>query len=720
MRSVELAIVMTVCTSMLAAPETSADTPVGQPIYVFCGTGDHLWNPLVEPVDSPEAIDGMFDWMNRTYGVSRIYWRGAQSHMWDSEYQVGVERPNQHDWSNGWKRHLYRDEKINEAAVEAAHSRGMEIFAYAGLFEHGVQPDVGIICPYLFEDRLRIEHPEWCPVDRWGERRSPGPISFCYPEARKLIIDRYVDYITRMGYDGINFYTYVENVGIRYLDEFGFNEPIVAEFSKLHPDVDLRHDTLTEAQKLDWYQCRGIFVTQFVRELHAALSAKGKRLSMILDSVEPDYPQPWWGKDAPGQGMIRLDWEAWVAEGIVDELWVQLGATADQTALLDRLLTVCEGTDVKLTMRAINPYDEAWAPYVDTGATPVAVITWTRNGIERLSLEPTSAEALESDDWRLRAQTVTDVGAGTLDLPASAIAALADDPHLLVRRRLTQALGALGDPAQTAVIERALSDEQSCVRIAAAVALGTAGGPDSPARMLQALESDGHFQMKLACFEAMEAIGDSALPALMAAIDSPNEAVREVCVRALYKIGRLGPAEEVFEPLLASMLDTDEAPLIRYWAIDGLVGLRLKISDDQRAALEPQLRALVDGDGNVTAQLHAAWGLGYVAAMADDATRRVAIDSLVALLRSYGDGCQRSDAAFGWRIVGNALMRLAPEGPQALEQMRTQTEDRWLAWIAYEVVHVPQQTQKMQLIEEAEAVATHDRYAPEFPGIRSW
>ena len=128
---------------------------------------------------------------------------------------------------------------------------------------------------------------------------------------------------------------------------------------------------------------------------------------------------------------------------------------------------------MKLTVRAMNPYDAVWAPSVDAGVTPVAVITWARNGIERLTLEPTGPDMLASDDWRLRAQTLQDVADGTLELPASLVAPLADDPQVLVRHRAMRALGKLGEPD---VIERGLSDEQSCVRIAAALALGQAGG----------------------------------------------------------------------------------------------------------------------------------------------------------------------------------------------------------------------------------------------------
>ncbi|MCD6360294.1 MAG: HEAT repeat domain-containing protein, partial [Armatimonadetes bacterium] len=687
---------------MSAGRFARAEDEVPWPVHAFCGTGDQLWNPHADPVDSPEVIDEVFEWLHDTYGAKRVYWRGAQGDIWDRHYQIGEVKPLQHDWAVGWKRYLSRKVHIHQAAVATAHRRSMEIYAYTGLFEHGVQPDVGIVCPYPFEDRLRIRHPEWCPVDRWGERRCPGPLCFAYPEVRRTLVDRYVDYVTKKAYDGLTFYTYVENVGLRYPDEFGFNEPIAAEFAKLHPGVDLRRDTLTDEQKLDWYRCRGMFVTEFLRELHARLSARGKALEVILDSRNPDYAQPWWGKPTPGTGMIRMEWETWISEGIVDGLWVQMGAMTDQQALLDRLLAVCAGTPVKLVVRTPEPFHSSWRLYVAAGVTPLETITYPRNGIRRLSLRPTSAETLASDDWLLRAQTLQDVADGALRVSVSAVAASAGDEHVLVRHRAMRALGTLGGEEAVAILLEGLKDPQSCVRIAATLALGKAGGAEVVPALLAAVADGGRFQLKEACVKALEVIGPDALHMVVGGLGQRSVGVREVCVRALYKLGRQDLAGEVFAPLRERMTDSGEDAAVRYWAIDGLVGLRLKVSVDRQRQLAADLRRLVESESDLTVQLHAAWGLGYLAAVLEGDERRSCVDALAAMFREYGDGCERADAAYGWRVVGNALL-LTPEGREALEQMRQRRDDKWLAWAAYQVVYVPQRVCKMNLVSEEEA-----------------
>jgi hypothetical protein len=76
------------------------------------------------------------------------------------------------------------------------------------------------------------------------------------------------------------------------------------------------------------------------------------------------------------------------------------------------------------------------------------------------------------------------------------------------------------------------------------------------------------------------------------------------------------------------------------------------------------------------------------------------------------------DAAWGWRSVGNALLGFGEVGRARLESIREQTSDKWLAWYAYEVVHVPQYANAVATCTEDEAIATHDRYAPPFPGRR--
>ena len=700
-------------------PNVNAGEKRQMPLYVFCGTGDHLWVREREPVDSPATINAMMEWMSKTYGIKRLYWRGGQSMMWDKHYKIGKEKPLQYDWV-AWKHHLYNDLKINEAAVAAAQRNGMEVFLYTGLFEFGVQPDIGIVGPYLFEDELRIEHPEWCPVDRWGQRRCPGPISFCYPEARKLVIQRYVHNLERYGYDGINFYTYVENCGIRYEDEFGFNQPIVNEFNKEYPNVDLRKDKLTAAQKEYWYRCRGRFVTDFIRELHASLAARDKKLSVILDAKQPDYAQPWWSKEIAGTGRIRMDWRTWVKEGLVDEIWVQLGPVKDQRRTLDLLLKKCEKTPVKLTVRAVEPFDAGWDKYVACGVTPVAVITWARNGIERFTLEPTSVDTLSHPDWRLRLQTLADIETGRIKADAATVAALANDPHVLVRRRVMSALGTLKAADQVAILEQGLLDGESSVRLAAAGSLASVNRPQSVAKIMAALERDHYFQMKNACIEALAAIKGQALPQLTAKMKSPSVAVREVSIRTLQKVGASGFEERVYAALRTVMLDQTEDERLRYYAVNAMIELRNTLPAARQLELANDLITLAGDDSPTMVRLHAAWGLGYMHGLISSEFRKKVVQTLADGLKEYGDGSRRSDAAFGWRVFGNALLQYHKPGRDRLEQMRAQTEDRWLAWIAYEVIYLPHRHCKIEQIAEQDAIADHEKYAPPFPGYRKW
>jgi hypothetical protein len=688
------------------------------PLYVFCGTGDHLWGSYLDPVDSPATIEAMFEWMSDTYGISRVYWRGGQTMMWDRHYNFITHNLQSADWTQ-WKRHLYRDLKINEAAVKAAHDRGMEAFIYTGLFEFGVQPDVGVIGPYPFEDEVRVAHPEWCPVDRWGQRRCPGPISFCYPEARKLIIDRYISHIDEFGYDGINFYTYVENCGIRYEDEFGFNQPIIDEFNKRYPDVDLCRDKLTEEHKHHWYACRGKFVTDFLRELQAELSKRGKTLSVIIDSKNPDYAQPWWSQKVAGTGIIKMDWQTWVREGIVQELWVQLGPSKNQCETLDTLEDECRQHNVKLTVRTIDPFENTWRPYVEKGVTPVAVITWQRNGIERITHRPTDAGSFSDTDWKLRLQALKDVESGTLEMPAETVASLTTDPHVLVRRRTMHALKAMKAKSQVAAIEGRLFDEESSVRIAAANVLATVNSSNTAQRIVEALQENDGFQFKLGCVEALTAIGESGLAIILKGTEHTNYAVRETCIRSLAKICAGGLVDKTFPVLSEIAGDNDEDEKIRCYALEGDVNSRLKLNRDQQSKLIRQLINLTDNENTTLVQLRATWGLGHVHGICDQPTREEVVSCLARGFRKYGDGCQRDDAAYGWRLFGNALLNQHSRGRNVLESFRKQTDDKWLAWLAYEVVYLPHRFMKIELIEEETAIEQHKQFAPAFPGYRS-
>ena len=289
-----------------------------------------------------------------------------------------------------WQEFLIRKLKTNEHAVTAAKRNGLKIYIQEGLFEHGAAdaPACGII-PYQAEDRMRIDHPEWIPVDRWGERRAPGPIEYAYPEARHFFVQRIMKYAR--DYNGVLFYTYVENEGYRYPDEFGFNEPVVREFKQRY-GVDIRTQPF---DKDAWQRLRGEYVTELLRELHTALAAKGKKLAVMLWADQPDVPMGWqrytkW----TAQGQIRMDWKKWVREGIVDEILVH----HYQESFVTRLLEVAKGT--RLSIIVIG------SPSAAQSAQGVGIMVdiWNSLYFGRYCPQAVTGTSIESTNWIERAK----------------------------------------------------------------------------------------------------------------------------------------------------------------------------------------------------------------------------------------------------------------------------------------------------------------------------
>lgn len=695
---------------------------IPNPLYVFCGTGDHLFSYEREPVNSSASLEAMVEWMWDTYKVKRIYWRGGQEEFMYRHFKFGKASVLQYDYNN-WAKKIYQTNKLNASLINSARSRGMEVFMYTGLFEHGVQPDVGIVQPYLFEDNLRINHPEWVPQDRWGSRRAPGPISFSYPSARKAIIDRLMNYLNEYNYDGITFYSYVENLGIRYVNEFGFDGPVLNQFKKLYPKVDIKKDSLTKQQTLSLHKIQGGFVTDFFSEFHAQLKANNRKLSIILDAKQPNYPQPWWGKSVRGTGMIYMDWEAWVKKGIIDEIWVQLGEYKDQAALLDKLLKVTSGKSIRLVVRTPSPFADYWKKYISAGVVPIAVITSPKNGIEEYSKRSKDENLINNQDWKLRIQSLKD-DKGNMINNDNTISFLAKDQNLLVRRMAIRSIGKLKKSKDIFILENALNDNELSVKIEAIVALSKIRGAGSIDKIISTVSKNDDFPLKGVAQATLSSFGAPTIPYLINNLNSSNLAVKEVCIRALTTIGRLNFTDDIFVKMRSVMNNKNEVYNIRWWAIEGLGAQRLKMSPSQRKAYISDLLSNLSQSNDQDLQLELAQAISIMNSYLDSSDRQNAVSVLSKILLEYGDGCTRQDAAYGWRIIGNTMKILGVNGVQYLENYRKQKNDKWLAWVAYEVLYVEQKKTKLNqgfcIVNENEAILTHNKYAPMFPGYRKW
>ncbi|MBI2301390.1 MAG: HEAT repeat domain-containing protein [Armatimonadetes bacterium] len=670
------------------------------PLYVYASVGDNQWLCDWPPIDSPATVDALFDWLSRTYRAKRVYWRGEQDCMWLESYRFRPENPRYHEFCNDWLRHLDGEVGTNRLAVAAAKRRGMEMWAWDGLFEHGAQGEAGGCgsLPYGAEDRLRIEHPEWRPVDRWGQRAGAGPIELCYPEARRALVQRYVHHVVDHGYDGICFYTYVENFRQRYPDEFGYNEPIVAEFKRRH-GVDIRNQPFDHAA---WATLRGEYVTQLLRELSAELKPRGKKLGMCLRGDQPHQPQRWSATRqlTPAAGSIDMDWETWVKEGLVDQLMVYGGS--DVKFMTTELPAACRPRGVEMALLSGAPFSAEWESCRQAGVR-LCTVAARGYGIDHPSTGPVRVEDLSDRDWTRRATALACAAEGTLKLTPEQVAGLAHDPAVLVRREVVRTLGAIKAAGQVAVLEAALSDPELSVRASAAQALAAVHGPDSAAWLLAAVPTSG-FQTKQEAIAALAAMKQAAWPALRSSVHHRSWQVRDVAVQAL---GPSGLPEA--EPLLRTALG-DRDWRVRHAAATGFGRFR---SPETTALL---LKAL--GDREAAVQLAAAKILGDGATQLNAEAKAQVLAALEALFNGYGEGSRRTDAAWGWQVVGSALLACGDEGRARLEALRTDKGDRRLAWWAYEVLYVKQSPYGITPCTEEEAEAAHERYAPEFPGVR--
>ncbi|HJN15954.1 MAG TPA: family 10 glycosylhydrolase, partial [Armatimonadota bacterium] len=414
--------------------------------YISTGDNDWLWQS--PPVSSEASIRATFEASRRIFGVDRIYWRGFQSELLLGHFEV---RPENFTGSGfwEWERHLLDEVGTSRMAVDIAREQGLEIWGMTGFFEHGASPATDAAKGYgpsVIEDRLRIEHPEWIPVDRRGIRRQAGPLELAYPAARKAQVKRYVKLLTEGGYDGVMFYNYVENFAIRFEDEFGFNEPIVREYKRRY-GRDIRTE---EFDHNAWYRLRGEYVTQFVRELSEGLHAAGKKFGITIDPQESHLPQPWLAsRETINSGKVYLDWERWVREGLLDELQVYLNG--DKEAAINNAIAICGEVDCPVSVVQGWSFADKHQHFYDAGVRCIGVGNSLE--IEQGLKEPQTLAALDSDDPLAKLGLIHQSGEGDVELTLAQLTRLARDEDVLVRRQALVALGKTGVAEAVAEIE---------------------------------------------------------------------------------------------------------------------------------------------------------------------------------------------------------------------------------------------------------------------------
>lgn len=258
-------------------------------------------------LDTPERIAACMDDWQRLGSVETVYWRA-------SSWRLANYMKPRHD---SFPRYFDEVKRIwdqfnpFEVAAREAHARGMRLYAYQTIFDEGSPESVkyGDSTPFPWQSFFTIAHPEYLVTDREGKQRQWGVMEYAYTEVREYMLAGMCRLIDEHDFDGLYVCTRTHSRPAESADQLGFNEPVVEAYRAKY-GVDILTEQF-DAQK--WRDLRGEFVTQFLRELRAAMKERGKRLAVAIprgDIVGPPY------------GNMTLDWRTWVSEGLVDELVV--------------------------------------------------------------------------------------------------------------------------------------------------------------------------------------------------------------------------------------------------------------------------------------------------------------------------------------------------------------------------------------------------------------
>ncbi len=671
------AVTLTLCCAALAQQEgaPAAETP----LHCYISTGDHHWMAAALPIDSQASINASFD-MLRAQGIRRIYWRGLQEATAIATMHAREENFRYATWVS-WARHLIEDLGIERMAVEAAHARGMELWGVGTLGDWGCSADTPGFndFPWFWESTLRIEHPEWVPVDKYGYRRQGGPIELAYPEARAALVELHADVARRAGYDGVLFITYVENFSMRFQDEFGFSEPIVRDFRRRF-GIDIRTDPFTRnANRTDWYKLRGEYVTEYLRALRAALP-EGTGLGMFINPRTPRYPQVWstLGREYHTLGEIYLDLETWVREGIVDQLVVYGASNAiNQPRTIEDMLWLTRDTATAVAFNTSSPRASIYEPFAGRVNGAVFAVAEDHHFLAHGGFPEQDESALQSGDLWRQMVYLAQVIEGTSEASTAQVLPFATHENLLMRRQALLALATIGDPEGVPVIEAALRDPENSVRCMAMYALRLSNRPESTAAIVAALDEHHEHPLHEAARDTLARIHPAPLAEIRAAASHPDEVVRTTAIRVLRY---LGPTEEDV-PLLVERLG-DEHRYAAFSAAETLGAVR---------GSEAAVRALIAATRHpdVAVADRAATSIAEMIARGEpaaEALRGELLAAVRALFEQMGDGCTRSDAEWGYRPAGNALLAFGAEGEAVLGELMAQSEDRRLAELAWRVL----------------------------------
>jgi hypothetical protein len=665
------------------------------PYGIFISTGDNNYSGNCLPIDSKAAIDASFD-LFKDLGAGHVYWRGLESGVWMELNHVRKESPRYYAlWK--WLRHL-DSMGLDRYASDAAHKRGMQIWGVGNIGDWASAGDVPPFddYPYNSESRLRIEHPEWVPVDRRGILKQGGSIDFCYPEARRAMCDIHMKIIKQHGYDGAMFFTYAENHSVRFQDEFGYNQPVVDEFKRRY-GIDLRTQNFTRsASRLDWVRLRGEYFTQFYRELREEFKKNNYKLAVVLDPHDIYYTQPW---NIPEimqtSGPIYQDLETWLSEDLIDQ-FVVFGSASGilQSKAIKDAFWLSRNTPVTVAAFTSSPPNaERWAPFIRQGLSIIDNFNEEEMYLDRSVIPEQPVSSLKSSQDVLCMRVLSQIIYGKTKASIADLIPLTKHKNLLIRRMALKSLGLSKDPKAVRVTEQGLKDPENAVRSIAALAVGLNPGPQSHKKLLETVEKFGNLSLNEIVLRSLVQIGEPIKSDLVKAVKtSKNGMVRTTALRAMEKLVTAADLSLLKEEL------NDDDLFARFTAAKLLASIQ-----NSNGAIELLIQATTHEDPVVSDR--AATSLGSIVVRKElsvEGLRVQILEALKVLYGKLGEGCQRVDAEWGYRPVGNALLAMGADGEAVLKGFMLQKEDKRLAESAWKSLYIRQKPNSFSEVTEKE------------------
>lgn len=684
----------------IACVTVFADSAVAQQSFYF-SVGDNQAIGRHMSLDSAEIIGATFDLLKDVYGVEKIYWRGLQIQQMSNSI-VRPEDANfayQFQWQNVTLDQTYQ---INHIATQLAHDRGLEIWGETALYDWGgngnssVGTYVGL--PGPIESNFRVDHPQWRPVDRYGMSTQSGPIEFAYPEARVAVANWLHQTARNTGYDGVMFHTFSEHLSMHYGDEYGFNDPIVAEFQDRY-GVDIRRENFDVAA---WRDLRGEYTTEFLSLFRTLTSPDGIKVGVELNGSDAGQPMRWGASPFPTAGSMTIDWARWVDDGLVDELQFSQNLTNGGDVSVVNAYT--NGTPVEVSGLVQNPFNPALNTLKSQGIAIVGAALTEEEFMRNSPIPQQLIGALTDGDPYKRMRVLGQIIDGSTSATMAQVSPLLNDESILVRRMAIKALGKIGDPAAIGLLEDALLDESNTIRTAAVYALQYVHDAGTPEKILDAMALHGNPTFLEEAKNVFYAYGPAAMEGILtnAVLHSDNADVRRLAMRSLWNLA--GPHTPAMRQAMTAGL-TDADPYVRYWA----AATHGNIAPDN-ASLDALIAAARSSDTVVA--IRAADSLGLIEhwGFAEGIGRRQeVVDTLADLFSRYGDNSTSVDTAWGYETVGRALQGTGEDGIAHLRNYMTQRSDRALSENAWRILYLPQQKTELSPMTKQQALDAYLR-----------